>query len=307
MNIELITINDQPGLAARVAQRLGQQLHKAKLKRFADGEMRVALEDQTFWSDRHAVIMQSTGSPVHDHIMQLAFLAYELKNAEAEKVTAIIPYFGYARQEKSDIADKPGPAAVVVRLLEAAGVDVVITVAVHTPVIEEFFTVPFHNISLVKTIAQQIKQQFESVSDICLVAPDQGAHERVKALAQELDVEQMAFYKERYAADKTRVIKVVGSCTVETAIIVDDIIDTGGTALNACDELRKCGIKNIYGYFVHPVFSGDALQKVGQSALKKIFVSNTLALSIAQSHTKVEVFDVSVDVVNAIEQLILKV
>lgn len=302
-NVELITIDKNAQLPHTVAQRLNKQLHVAHVKQFADGEIYVGLDNPGLWKNKKAVIIQSTDSPVNKHILEVSFLAHELKNAGAQSVVTVIPYFGYARQEKSDIKGKPGPAQVIAHLYQGSGIDYMMMVELHNPLVQTFFVIPSYNITVNALIAQHIKDTFGANESICLIAPDEGAQERVADIAQQIGCGFTVFEKERYDIDKTRIIGQTESCQAASAIIIDDIIDTGGTAIQAADQLLQQGFTNVYGYFVHGVFSKNALERIDKSAFTKVFVSNTIE-QVSSLPKKVEVFDVSNQVANVIKEYV---
>ena len=301
MDFEFITLG-QSSLASRIAEQCGKILHYAQVIRFADGETQVTFENANFWHNKHAVIIQSTHPLPQEQILHVAFLAHELKNAGCAKITAVIPYFGYSRQEKSHIPGKSGRAHVVAQSLQNAGIDQIITIEAHTPILESFFTIPFQSLSLVDFIAQHSRQHIDLSHGVSLIAVDKGAYNHARAIAQKLNCNTIQFTKERYAHDKTRIIGISDTCTTPTAIIVDDIIDTGVPHCT-CDELTKKGVKHIFGYFAHPIFSNDALSKVQTSNFEKVFVSNTIALKDLPHHNKIELFDTSAIIVQQIKQL----
>ncbi len=213
-----------------------------------------------------------------------------------------MPYFGYGRQEKSDIKGKPGPAQVIAHLYQGAGIDYVMMVELHTPIIQTFFVIPSYNITVNNLIAQHIHHTFGKDASVCLVAPDKGAEERVADIAQHVGCGFTVFKKERYAIDKTRIIGQTNACNAMHAIIIDDIIDTGGTAIDAADKLLQQGFSTVSGYFVHGVFSGNALEHINASAFNKVFVSNTIEHKQLDAYKKVEVFDVSNQIADVIKK-----
>lgn len=297
------SIDNQSTLASNIAEQLGKPLHYAHVTRFADGETEVTFENTSFWQNKHVIIIQSTYPHPQEQILHVAFLAHELKNAECATITAIIPYFGYSRQEKSYIIDKFGPAQIIAQLLQNAGIDRIITLEAHTPILKNFFTIPFYSLSLIDAITQHIKQHIDLSHGVSLIAVDKSAYNRAYTIAHQLDCDTIQFTKERYAHDKTKIISMSGEPNTHTAILVDDIIDTGGTALHVCDELAKKGVEHIFGYFVHPVLSDDAVNNIQTSAFEKVFVSNTIPLKDLQGHHKIEQFDISPIIVEQIKQL----
>ncbi len=302
MNYELVALS-RTDLTEKIATQLQQPLHYAELRQFADGEIDVKLADPKQFAGKIAVIVQSTGDPVNEHTLGVAFLAHELKNAGAQKVIAVIPYLGYSRHDESSIAGKPGSVAVIAKLFEAAGIDELLFVDLHDEKIIDFFSIPVHNLQVQSIIADHIKAQEKSLRDVCLVAPDKGAAEYVEEVAGKIGVGTLIFSKERFSMDQTRITGLAGECEGTTGIIIDDIIATGGTALNVCNSLPEMGYKNIYGYFVHPVLAGNAVERIEKSCFSKIFVGNTLPLrKEALESSNIEVFDVSSVIVDELKR-----
>lgn len=326
----IITLFPTP-LAESVARLLHTNLLTAKFERFADSEIKVTLPDPELFHDAQVHIFQSTGMPVNDTVLGVAFLAQQLKQAGARKVILVCPYFGYSRQEKPGyvysadakaMADRPGhlnsvrpdllrdlsvqsgPAGIIAKLYEASGIDELITVELHDPLLKSFFTIPIHELSLTDAIAAHIKRFYGGRTDLCIVAPDKGAHDKAAQIALLVGAGVLVFSKERYAADQTRVVGVSGNGMGKTAILIDDILDTGGTAINVATallEMHNTSLNSsgrtvgsfiqVVGYFVHPVFSGDALDRIDKSPFSHVFVSNTLPLK--GESRKVETFDIS--------------
>jgi ribose-phosphate pyrophosphokinase len=302
MAFECITLT-RTNLAERIAKQLDHTLHEATFQQFADGELNVTLKNPELFHRKTVLIIQSTGHPVNEHVLGLSFLAQELKNAGAQRIIAIIPYFGYARQERSVIPGKPGHAALVAQLFEGAGIDELFSVELHDTRIMKLFTIPVHNISIAPLIAQHINELIKHNRTTCLVAPDKGAADYVDFIARQVGLGTLTFSKERFGADQTRVTGLDGSCHGTNGIIIDDIIATGGTAINVCNALPERGFKDIYGYFAHPVLAGPALERIASSAFKTVFVANTLPLSdIAQASPKIKIFDVSNVIVSAVKR-----
>ena len=302
MNIEVITLDERTQLAHSIAGQFNAPCCVAQVEQFADSEIRVSLPHPERFTGKTVLLVQSTSMPVQQNVLAVAFLAHELKNAGAQKVIGVIPYFGFSRQEASDIPGKPGQAQVVALLFEAAGMDVMITVELHTDQVESFFSIPITNVRLIDVIAQHIKSNFATLEGICLVAPDEGACDWVESIAKKLDAGSFTFTKKRYAKDATRIVGKKGECIGTTAIIIDDIIATGGTAFQACDELLQFGFQKVYGYFVHPVLAGDARVQVEKSTFEKIFVSNSIPLGRPVGG-KVDVFDITNAIVSYIRQM----
>ncbi len=302
MSYELIAL-EKTDLADKVALKLEKELHLARFRTFADGEINVELSNPEQFTGKTAVIIQSTGQPVNAHLLGVSFLAQELKNAGTQKVIAVIPYFGYSRQERSNIEGKPGHAAVAAKLLEGAGADELITVELHNKKLMDFFSIPVFNLSAQGIISQEIEKRGLSHTRACLVAPDKGAAEYVNGIGARIGFDSIIFAKERLAADQTRIVGMQGSCKEVIGIVIDDIIATGGTVMNVCNTLPSRGYEEVMGYFVHPVFAGPALERIATSCISQLFVSNTLPLSKeAQNFYKIKQFDVSPIIVEALKK-----
>lgn len=278
-------------LAQSITHALGADLIVPEIIRFADGEIEVRLRNPEVIQGKSVCLIQSTNPPVHDALMQLLLLAQELKNAGATTITAFIPYFGYARHDESKIPGGQPSMALVVKLLQAAGINSIITIELHNSKIIPSLVIPMHSITMAPLIAEHIKQTVPSLAGVCLVAPDQGALARVEAIARILGVGYISYTKKRYAADKTKLVASRGSCKGTTAIIIDDMIDTSGTAINVCQDLHEKGYRNIFGYFVHPVLSGNAVEKLVASDFDCIFVSNSIACM--NNVPKIKIFDIA--------------
>lgn len=309
MDFELICL-EETDLAQKISKRFNKKLHTAIVQQFADGEINIVLPNPELFRNTIAVLIQSTGIRVNEHTLGVAYCAHELKNAGAHKVIAVVPYFGYARQERSTIPGKPGQAAVVARLFQAAGIDELIAVELHELSLIDLFSIPVHHIRLQQTIVDDIQRRLLPRS-LFMIAPDQGAQAYVNEIARDLGVKALLFEKERYGKDKTRVIGDWELCGhtnqhgQQVGVIVDDIIATGGTAINVCNKLCEQGFSTIYGYFVHPVLAGPALERLQKSHFAKIFVSNTLPLS-EQAHETgmIELFDVSDPIIGKLQEIL---
>lgn len=275
----IIVTHDSCGLAYQVAKQLNMPIIQMKAVQYADGELRLSLSDASCIEGQKVTLIQSTGFPVNETVLTLAFMIQQLKQAGATHVRVLIPYFGYARQDVSDIGGQAGHAAVIAQLLENVGADQILVVEAHSERLLSFFTIPTINISLISFLAQHIAHTFKNRETICLVAPDFGAHARVAAIARLLEVPMLTCTKERYAPDSTRILGHQGDCSGKEVIIIDDIIATGGTALHAAHKCVELGATAVHGYFVHPVLSADACERLQQTIFSKIFVTNSLPLN----------------------------
>ena len=239
MPLKLITFSPDDLLVQSVARGLNLPITIPTITRFADGEIEITLADPEQYQEAIVLLIQSTNFPAHEKSMGISFLAHELKNAGAKKVIAVVPYFGYARHDESSIAGKPGHSFVLARLFEGAGVDHIICVELHNPNLVNYFKIAATNVLLDDLIANHIKNSIPDYQQGCLVAPDAGAVDRVKRIAGKLGMHTIVYEKKRYAPDKTRLVTKYGLRSTDLAIVVDDIIDTGGTALQVSQDLQR--------------------------------------------------------------------
>lgn len=266
-------------LAHALADQLDTKAIQLKGATFPDSEYTLEMPAGFDPAGDIIFLVHSTSAPVNENCMQLAFAADVLKKAGAVKVIGVVPYFGYARQHTGQ-----APAInLVIKLLETAGIDQFITVDLHEPAIVPLFSNPVTHISTVQSIAQHIKDHIPHYKQALLVAPDEGAYERVQSIAALLGCARMVFEKERYSASHTEIVGSRGVCAHETAIIIDDIIATGGTAITAAAQLREQQVQHVFGYFVHPVLCGSAREKITTSDFEQVFVSNTIPDALQDS------------------------
>jgi ribose-phosphate pyrophosphokinase len=297
MDFEYITF-DQSALACSIAEQANKTVHYARVIQFSDGETHVTFDNPDFWRNKQVVIIQTTYPLPHQHILHVAFLAHELKNVGAATVTALIPYFAYSRQEISCVSGTFGHAYVVAQLLQQM-IDRIITIEAHGPLLQNFFTIPFHSLSLVDLIARHIKQHIDLSQGVAVVAVDEGAYNRAQAIADRVNCNVIRCTKERFGCNNTKMLSMSGQM-MPTVILVDDIIDTGNTALDVCAQLKENGAERIIGYFVHPVLSAHAAQKL-DTMFDRVFVSNTIALQ--SPHDTIDMIDISAYIVEQLKQI----
>ena len=302
MPYQLFTLAINFALAQNIAKELHKPLQIADVKKFADSENEIKFPEMESLQGQTAVLIQSTYPPVNDHILEIALASFGLKTFGAKNIIGVIPYFGYSRHDKNIFKKKPGPVKVIIDMLEAAGISKFVTVQLHNPLIIPDFDVSVIDIKVNDFLATLIKSHIPDWQNACIVAPDEGAREMIQDIAQKVNCGHLVFSKKRFAANKTRVIGMEGTCRSKTAIVIDDIIDTGGTAIHVASELKKQGFEHIYGFFVHPVLSAGAAERIEQSAFEKIFVSNTIPLD-GKKTPKIEQFDISSLIAQSIEQM----
>ena len=271
-NLKIFSGNANKPLAEEIAKFLGTQLGQAEVKRFADGETWVELDENVRGMD--VFIIQPTSRPVNEHLMELLIMVDALKRSSADRITAVIPYYGYARQERKVQPRTPISAKLVADLLEAAGVNRILSVDLHAAQIQGFFNIPVDHLFATPVLLEYIKKNIKD--DIVIVAPDAGGTERARSYAKKPAVPMAMIDKRRSSPNVSEVMHVIGEVDGKTAIIMDDMIDTGGTLVKAAEALVKNGAKAVYACATHAVFSENAMEKIENSGLKEVVVTNTI-------------------------------
>jgi ribose-phosphate pyrophosphokinase len=275
-NTMLFTGNANRALAKEIASNLGVELGKATVGRFSDGEVTVELLQNV--RARDAFIVQSTCAPTNDNLMELLIMVDALKRASARRITAVIPYFGYARQDRRPRSTRvPISAKVVANLLETVGVERLLTMDLHADQIQGFFDIPVDNIYASPVLLSDLKSK--NHSDLIVVSPDVGGVVRARALAKQLGCDLAIIDKRRSAANESEVMHVIGEIDGRNCVIIDDMIDTAGTLVKAAEVLKERGAKSVYAYCTHAVFSGPAIDRIKASALDEVVITNTIPLS----------------------------
>ena len=279
LNTVLFTGNANPVLSQEIATHLGLELGKAVVGRFSDGEVTVEIQQNV--RARDVFVIQPTCAPTNENVMELLIMADALKRASARRITAVIPYFGYARQDRRPRSTRvPISAKVVANLLETVGVERVLTMDLHADQIQGFFDIPVDNIYATPVLLGDLRQK--NYEDLIVVSPDVGGVVRARALAKELGCDLAIIDKRRPKANVSEVMHVIGDIDGRNCVIMDDMIDTAGTLVKAAEVLKQRGAKNVYAYCSHPIFSGPALERIGNgSALDEVVVTNTIPLSPA--------------------------
>lgn len=266
-----------PKLAQTVADNLHIPLGKADINRFSDGEIAVEIKENVRGKD--VFILQPTCAPTNDHLMEVILLADALRRSSAGRITAVIPYFGYARQDRRPRSARvPISARVVADILSIAGIDRVMVVDLHADQIQGFFDVPVDNLYATPVLLSDLKQK--NYENIMVVSPDVGGVVRARAVAKSLgDADLAIIDKRRAKANESEVMHIIGDVLGRDCIIVDDIVDTAGTLCKAAQALKDKGAKRVVGYITHPVLSGKALDNITNSALDEIVVTDTIPLT----------------------------
>ncbi|WP_187145667.1 ribose-phosphate pyrophosphokinase [Candidatus Blochmanniella pennsylvanica] len=276
LNMKLFTGNAIPELAQRIANRLYINLGKASVGRFSDGEVSVQINENVRGGD--VFIIQSTCAPTNDNLMELIVMVDALKRASAARITAVIPYFGYARQDRRvRSARVPITSRVVANFLSSVGVDRILTVDLHAEQIQGFFDVPVDNVFGSPILLEDMTQQ--NFNNPIIVSPDIGGVVRARAIAKLLNDTDMAIIdKRRSRANISQVMHIIGDICNRDCILVDDMIDTGGTLCKAADVLKERGARRVFAYTTHPIFSGDAYENIQNSMIDEIIVCDTIPL-----------------------------
>jgi ribose-phosphate pyrophosphokinase len=272
-DIKLVAGNSNRALAEAIGAYLATPMTKAVVRRFADMEIFVEIEENV--RGRDVFVIQSTSFPANDHLMELLIIIDALKRASARRITAVIPYFGYARQDR-----KPGPrtpisAKLVANLITHAGANRVLTVDLHAGQIQGFFDIPTDNLFASPVMVRDIKDKFD-LKTITVVSPDVGGVVRARGLAKRIDAPLAIIDKRRERPNESEVMNVIGEVAGQTCLLVDDIVDSGGTLVNAADALLEKGAKDVYAYITHGVLSGGAVARITASKLKELVITDTI-------------------------------
>tara|TARA_B100001250_G_scaffold323240_2_gene286636 strand:+ start:451 stop:1383 length:933 start_codon:yes stop_codon:yes gene_type:complete len=271
--MKILTGNSNKLLSGKISKHLKNKLVNSSIKKFSDGEIYIEINENI--RGNSIFIIQSVSSPANDNLMELLICIDALKRSSAKNITAVIPYFGYARQDRKVVPRTSISAKLVSNLITKAGADRIVTVDLHAGQIQGFFDIPVDNLFATPIFSRHIKKKIKSKNLIC-VAPDVGGVERARALGRKLDVGLAIIDKRRPAPGKSQVMNVIGNVKSKTCIIIDDIIDSGGTIVNAADALVKRGAKEVHVYVTHGVLSGDAVEKIKKSKIKNLVVTDTI-------------------------------
>ena len=276
-NMMIFSGNANPGLALQAANRLKMALGKISVGRFSDGEVMVEVNQNVRGQDCY--IMQPVSAPTNDNLMEMLVIADALRRASAARITAVIPYLGYARQDRrSRSARVPISAKVVANMITAAGIDRVLTVDLHADQIQGFFDIPLDNVYASPVLLGDLWKH--KYPDLMVVSPDVGGVVRARALAKRLDDTDLAIIdKRRPNPNQSEVMNIIGDVSGRTCVIIDDLVDTAGTLGNAAGALKDCGAKKVVAYCTHAVLSGAALKNIADSRLDELVVTDTIALS----------------------------
>ena len=302
-SLDIFTGTANPELAQEVSKILGIRISDADVGYFSDGELKVQIEENVRGHD--TFIIQSTCSPTNKNVMEIMLIADALKRSSASKITAIVPYYGYARQDRRvRSARVPISAKVVADMFASVGIDRVLTIDLHSETIQGFFDMPADNVYATRLMVDDIKDNNER-KEIVVVSPDAGGVGRSRALAKQLDDTDLAIIdKRRAVANQSEVMNIIGDIEGKVCIVPDDIIDTAGTLCNAANALKEKGAKAVKAYITHPVLSGPAIERLNESSIDELVVTNSIPLSKeAKKCSKIRVISLANTIAECIKRL----
>ncbi len=302
IGLKIFCGNSHPALAKKVAETLGVELGHCDVSTFADGEARVEIHESV--RGQQVFVIQSTCPPVNHNAMELFIMLDALKRASAAQVTAVLPYYGYARQDRKVAPRAPISAKCVADLLTTAGAERIVGVDLHAAQIQGFFNVPVDHLFAIPTLARAWRSRFGVGPEFVAVSPDAGGVERCRAFAKRTESSLAIIDKRRTGPNEAKALHLIGDVKGKTAIIVDDLVDTAGTLTQAVDSLLKNGAQRVFAVATHPVLSGPAIERLKASPIEKVWVTDTVPLSnLAMESGKFEVISVAPLIAEAIKRI----
>jgi len=300
-DLRILSGNANPDLARAIASHLGLPLSQMVVGRFEDGEIWVRIEESVRGKD--VFVVQPTCPPTSDNIMELLIILDALKRASARRTTAVIPYYGYARQEKKIKPREPITAKLVADVISAAGADRILAVDLHVQSIQGFFDIPVDHLPAGPILAEDIIARSRAGPETVVVSPDVGGVGAAKALADRLNASLAIIAKRRPDTNQVEILQVIGELEGGRAILIDDIIDTGGSIVSAAEAIASYGASEIYAYATHPVFSGNAVDKLEGSPIKEVVVTDSIPLPQDKRRPKIRVLSIAPILAEAIRRV----
>jgi ribose-phosphate pyrophosphokinase len=294
-----LTANNE--MANEIVGHLGLKLGNCVVRHFADGEIMINTLDSV--RGKKVYIIQSTANPVTERLMELLIFIDALKRASAKEITAVVPYYGYARQDRKASPREPITAKLVANLLQTAGINRIVTIDLHAPQIQGFFDVPVDELSAIPFFAKYLIQNILKNDDFVVVAPDHGGTTRARRLSLLLNCPIAIVDKRRPRPNVAEVLGIVGDVNGKIAIMLDDIIDTGGTIIEGAKKIMENGAKKVYVVCTHGIFSGDAIDNLDKSVIEQVIISNTIALPNRKIPKKIKVISLAPMIAKAIEHI----
>ena len=302
MGMRIFSGNSNPELAKKVAAEAGVELGYSSVSRFADGEVQVEIHESVRGED--CFLIQSTCPPVNQNYMETFLMLDALRRASAREITAVIPYYGYARQDRKAMPRAPISAKCMADLLTTAGADRVVALDLHAAQIQGFFNVPVDHLFAIPTLAKAWRDNYGFGEEFVTVSPDAGGVERVRAFAKRIESSIAIIDKRRSGPNQATAMHLIGDVRDKTAIILDDMIDTAGTLTQGVDSLIENGAKRVFAVATHPVLSGPAISRLQESKIEKVWVTDTIPLSAAgRACEKIEVISVAPVIAEAIRRI----
>lgn len=301
-NIKIMAGSSNIPLAKRVSEILNVPLCDTVTERFSDGETYVNINESIRGCD--IFIIQSVSQPVNDNLMELLIFVDALKRASAGRITAVIPYYGYARQDRKVLPRAPITAKLVADLITAAGASRVMTMDLHADQIQGFFNIPLDHLTAINVLVEKIMAfGLQKNHDLVIVSPDVGSVKRTRKVAEMFGAPMAIIDKRRYAKNTTEIMTVIGEVKEKNLLLIDDMIDTAGTMTNSINELKNLGANDIYAAATHGVLSGKAIQNLSDAPVKKVFITDTIYLPEEKAIDKIEVISVASIIAKAIDRV----
>ena len=298
-DIKVFAANSNKPLAEKIARQLGLPLSKCEVGTFSDGEITVSIGETVRGSD--VFIIQSTCTPVNNNLMELLIMIDAMKRASAGRITAVIPYFGYARQDRKSKSRDPISAKLVADIITAAGADRVLTMDLHAAQIQGFFNIPLDHLEGMPILSQYIERK--NLKDLVIVSPDLGSVNRARKIANRLDVPIAIIDKRRPKPNVSEIMNIIGDIKDKNLLIIDDIIDTAGTLCNAANALKERGAKSVRACATHGILSGPAVERIRASALEELILLDTIPLPEEKKLDKIKVESVAPIFAQAIQRI----
>ncbi|WP_010291150.1 ribose-phosphate diphosphokinase [Kurthia massiliensis] len=300
-NLKIFSLSSNEPLASAIAEEMGVELGKSSVKHFSDGEIQISIEESIRGCD--VFIVQSTSAPVNENLMELLIMIDAVKRASARTVNVVMPYYGYARQDRKARSREPITAKLVANLLETAGATRVVLLDLHAPQIQGFFDILIDHLVGVPLLSDHFKSKGFEGNDLVIVSPDHGGVTRARKMAERLKAPIAIIDKRRPKPNVAEVMNIVGNVEGKTCILIDDIIDTAGTITIGAAALKESGAKEVYACCTHPVLSGPAIERIENSVIKELVVTDSIQLSEEKKSPKIQQLSVAKLLADAIVRI----
>ena len=297
--IQIFSCNGNINLAEQIAKEIGIELGDCEVSKFSDGEISVKINETVRDSDVY--IIQPTSYPVNDNLMELLIMIDAMKRASAGRINAVIPYYGYARQDRKTKSRDPISAKLVADIITTAGADRVISMDLHCSQIQGFFNIPVDHLLGAQILTDYYKEKFENKSDLVAVSPDLGSVTRTRTFAEKLEIPIAIVDKRRPKPNVSEVMNIIGDIKDKNIILVDDMIDTAGTITNAANALKERGARAVFACCTHPILSGSAIEMIQNSEIEELLVLNTVELTKEKQIPKIKQLSVAKIIASAID------